>query len=118
MLQKQFKSFKISHLHPRQGGYFYYMVLAGIGCYKLAIRCALVGWLVTPPTSLEPGEHVHDWPGTGYSGLGGAAAPPDTPFKSACRPPGLTGWFTGLLVGWLAFGAPACLLDDWLGVRL
>ena len=33
---------------------------------------------------------------------GEAAAPPDTPFKTARRPPGFTGWLAGLLVGWLA----------------
>ena len=48
---------------------------------------------------------------------GGAAAPPDHPFKSAYRPPGfagllsgwLAGWLAGLLAGWLA-GLLACWL--------
>jgi len=57
---------------------------------------------------------------------GGAVAPPDPPFMSAYRPPGLLAgwlacwlagllacWLAGLLAGWLA-GWLACLLACWL----
>ena len=54
------------------------------------------------PRARSNGESCSDSAAVMWFFLGGAAAPPEHPCKSAYRPPGFTGWFHYLLPGWLS----------------